>query len=87
MAAARARNSLLLATAITTHDQVYLLLEIRGATYTGYYSEDGTHWTTVGSHTVSAGIDMSRLGLGAGHDRTDIRIPADFDYIDVRLEP
>ncbi len=59
---------------------VYLKVERSGATYTGYYSSNGVAWTLVGTHTVSPGVRLDRIGLGAGNDVHELIIPADFDF-------
>jgi alpha-galactosidase len=42
---------------------VYLKLVRSGSTYTGYYSTDGTTWTTVGSATVGGQAATQDAGL------------------------
>jgi beta-xylosidase len=63
---------------------VYLKVERSGADYTGYYSADAVTWTLVGTHTVSPGVHLDRIGIAAGNDVHEIIIPADFDFY--RLE-
>jgi hypothetical protein len=60
--------------------EVYLRVVRQGNTYTGYYSLDGATWTLVGSHTPSAGVLLSRVGLTAAQDLAAGAMPADFDY-------
>ncbi|WP_177245655.1 S-layer homology domain-containing protein [Paenibacillus sp. BC26] len=54
----------------------YLKLEKRGATYTGYYSQDGTVYTKIGSYTVYF-PGNKRIGL---YNCNGTNVIADFDY-------
>jgi beta-xylosidase len=72
------------ATSTANEGEAYLQVKRQGATYSGYYSEDGIAWTLIGSHTASAGADLSRVGVGVGGDRDNTRIPADFDFFELR---
>ncbi|MBP3961574.1 S-layer homology domain-containing protein [Paenibacillus lignilyticus] len=54
----------------------YLKLEKRGATYTGYYSQDGTDYTKIGSYTVYF-TGNKRIGL---YNCNGTNVIADFDY-------
>lgn len=65
-------------------DPIYLRLERKGNTYTGYYSEDGQNWTMTGSHTRE--LTQAKMGLLAAQSSTSI--PAVFDYFTLKkLEP
>jgi len=64
-------------------DEVYLRVERQGLTYTAYVSDDGITWTRMGSHTPS-GMNLTWVGLGTGNDQVDRRLPADFDFFDLR---
>ncbi|UCC75810.1 MAG: amidohydrolase family protein, partial [Anaerolineales bacterium] len=65
----------------------YLRVIRRGTTYSGYHSEDGVHWTLLGSHTPSSAVQLSKMGLTAAHDYQDIGGPADFDFFELELAP
>jgi beta-xylosidase len=65
--------------------EAYLRVIRRGSSYSGYYSEDGLNWTSIGSHTPSAGIELSSIGLTAAQDQHDIQIPADFDFFHMEV--
>lgn len=65
------------ATPTTTQGEVYLRVVREGTTYSGFYSEDGTSWTLIGTHTPSDAILLSRVGLTAAQGTPEI--PADFN--------
>lgn len=68
------------ATATASQSEAHLKVVRRGNDYHGYYSEDGSTWSLIGSHAVGAGVSLSRLGLTAGQDLAGSQIPADFDW-------
>jgi hypothetical protein len=72
------------ATSTSSQDEAYLRVSRQGTTYSGYYSENGTTWTLVGSHTVGVGVDLPSVGLAVANDVQDIQIPGDFDFFEVR---
>ena len=55
---------------------IYLRLRRIGNTYTGYYSEDGENWLTLGEHTQE--FSQVRVGLMAA--QAPQPIPATFDF-------
>jgi cytochrome c len=65
----------------TKTGEAYLRIVKRVSTYTAYYSENGTNWTLVGTHTV--GVVLPYVGLTTGQDVSNAQIPADFDYFDI----
>jgi beta-xylosidase len=68
----------------TVLGEAYLRLVRHGAVYTGYVSENGTDWITVGTHTVISGMVPSKVGLLAQNgDFSATEIPADFDFFQV----
>jgi beta-xylosidase len=70
-------------TTTSSQDEAYLRMVRQGSTYTGYYSEDGVNWTSIGSHTPSGSVALWGIGLTAGADSQDARIPADFDFFEL----
>jgi regulation of enolase protein 1 (concanavalin A-like superfamily) len=67
------------ATVVDSPSLAYLRLSRRGDTFTGYYSPDGTHWTTIGQHTVP--LRNVQVGLVAHNAQT--AIPAEFDFFEI----
>jgi beta-xylosidase len=63
--------------------QIYLRLRRVGTTYTGYFSEDGENWITLGEHTRD--FSEARLGLMAAQAAESI--PASFDYFTITSLP
>jgi len=61
---------------VRTADDVHLRLVAEGDTYTGYYSNDGEAWVTIGSHTRV--LTDRQVGLLAG--QTEVEIVAEFEY-------
>jgi branched-chain amino acid transport system substrate-binding protein len=55
---------------------IYLRLQRRGNTYSGYYSEDGEQWIKTGEHVRD--FSQMRIGLLAAQAPTEIT--AEFDY-------
>jgi hypothetical protein len=72
-------------TSTSSQAEAYLRVVRRGTSYSGYYSEDGINWTSIGSHTRTAGIELSRIGLTAAQDQNDMRVPADFDFFHIEV--
>lgn len=68
------------ATATANQAQAYLRLRREGSTYTGYYSEDGTNWTTIGQHTNN--LTPLQVGLIAAQ-AYEAETTADFDYFSI----
>jgi beta-xylosidase len=65
----------------TSTDEAYLRIVRHGRAYTGYVSEDGVHWTLVGTHITGAGFAPVGVGVAANYTPLDAgEIPADFDY-------
>lgn len=63
--------------------EAYLRIIARGRAYSGYVSEDGVHWTLVGTHVVAADFAPAAVGLMANYTALSPdtgEIPADFDY-------
>ncbi len=58
-------------------DTVYLRLRRQNDTYTSFYSEDGSNWIEIGSHTST--IKPKSVGFMAGQSTSGSR-PAQFDY-------
>lgn len=71
------------ATAVPDLDVAVLRLVREGLTYSGYYSVDGIAWELIGRHTVDASRGLAHIGVSCGQDNADLKIPADFDYVDV----
>jgi len=71
------------ASSTTSLGEAYLRVVRVGTTYYGYYSEDGENWSLVGSH-IRATADLSKVALGVGQDQSGARIPADFDFFELR---
>ena len=73
------------ATEVAVKDEAYLRLERIGDTLIGSYSEDGLNWTVIGTHNLSPFFASPRIGLFAGQDpdKSDLDIPADFDYFEL----
>jgi beta-xylosidase len=66
-------------------DVAYLRVVRLGDAYTGYVSEDGEHWTLVGTHVAGAGFVPAVVGLAANYTPLGAgEIPADFDYFALR---
>ena len=59
--------------------EIYLRLRRVGTTYTGYFSEDGENWITLGEHTRD--FSQARVGLMAAQAAQ--AIPASFDYFTI----
>jgi len=72
------------AVATTNPSEVYLRVRREGDAYSAFYSEDGTTWSFMGTHTIGPGVDLSKLGVGAKGLRDDLWIPADFDFVEIR---
>ena len=68
------------ATTKTSQGEAYLKVVRRGSDYHGYYSTDEWNWSYIGTHTMGAGVHLSRVGLSAGQDLGGSQIPADFDW-------
>jgi beta-xylosidase len=65
--------------------EAYLRVERLGNAYTGYVSEDGEHWTLVGTHVAGVGFAPSMIGLFANYSSLGAgEIPADFDSFTLR---
>jgi xylan 1,4-beta-xylosidase len=65
--------------------EAYLRVVRVGKAYTGYVSEDGEHWTLVGTHVAGAGFVPPTVGLAANYSTIGAgEIPADFDYFALR---
>jgi beta-xylosidase len=71
-------------TTTLNQSQAYLRLRGEGATYTGYYSEDGINWTVIGQHTRN--FDSFRIGLIAAQ-AGEAETTADFDYFTIETLP
>jgi len=70
-------------TAVT--GEAYLRVVRLGNAYTGYVSEDGEHWTLVGTHVAGIGFVPTVVGLAANYTPLGAgEIPADFDYFALR---
>ena len=61
--------------------EIHLRLQRVGATYTGYYSQDGENWTPIGEHTR----EFTQIQIGLMAAQAPEQIPALFDYF--RLTP
>ena len=72
------------ATVTPNPSQAYLRLRREGATYTGYYSEDGANWTVIGQHTSN--LTSFRVGLIAAQ-AYEAETIADFDYFTIQALP
>ena len=59
--------------------QIYLRLRLVGNIYTGYFSEDGENWITLGEHARD--FSQARVGLIAAQAAQ--AIPASFDYFTI----
>ena len=60
---------------------IYLRLQRKGNTYTGYYSEDGQNWLMTGQHVR----DFSQIKVGLVAAQSQTEIPAVFDYFTMKL--
>lgn len=67
------------ATVVEDPSMAYLRLSRTGDTFTGYYSPDGTRWTTIGQHT--APLFFLQVGLVAHNAPT--AIPAEFGFFEI----
>ena len=65
------------ATSVNERSLAYLRLTWQGNVYTGYYSEDGNNWITIGQHESI--VTPLQVGLVA-HQASNGREAADFDY-------
>ena len=65
-------------------DEAYLAVRRQNDSYSAYYSANGTNWTLIGTHTPSPGVELSSVGVGNWGDLQDHRIPADFDFVQIR---
>ena len=73
------------ATKVTSETVAYLRLRREGTTYTGYYSEDGDNWITIGEgHTRN--FESPRIGLIAAQ-ANEAETNADFDYFIIEKLP
>jgi serine/threonine protein kinase len=61
--------------------EIHLRLQRVGNTYTGYYSQDGENWTSIGEHMR----EFSQIQIGLMAAQAAEQIPARFDYF--RLTP
>jgi hypothetical protein len=68
-------------TAVDSPSLAYLRLRRQGNTFTGYYSQDGEQWITIGQHTTSH--RPLRVGLVARGSNSEIS--ADFDYFEIKV--
>lgn len=77
------------ATLVDNPSEAYLRLERQGRKVSAYFSEDGTHWSLIGVHTVSGGFKANAVGLTASQNFTEgvDAIPADFDYFELAPPP
>jgi regulation of enolase protein 1 (concanavalin A-like superfamily) len=73
-----------IATVTTNPSLAYLRLRREGTTYTGYYSEDGESWTTIGQHISN--INPVQVGLMAGQ-ALEVETTADFEYFTMEELP
>jgi beta-xylosidase len=71
-------------TNVANPSTAYLKVRREGATYTGYYSEDGTNWMVVGQH--SNPLNPLRVGLIAAQ-AIEAETTADFDYFTITTWP
>jgi beta-xylosidase len=72
------------ATDTTVKDQAYLRIDKIGTQLTGYYSEDGANWQTIGQHELS--IADPKVGLVAGQSNV-VGATAFFDYFTLMEMP
>ena len=72
------------ATATTNQGEAFLAVRRENDTYSAFYSEDDITWTLIGTHTLDPGVDPSAVGVSAWNDLSDLRIPADFDFFQIR---
>ena len=71
-------------TATTNPSEAYLRVRREGNAYSAFYSEDGTTWTFMGTHTPSPGVDLSKLGVTSWALMDDLYVEADFDFVEIR---
>jgi hypothetical protein len=67
---------------IVSPSAVFLRLDRTGDNLDGFYSEDGSNWIYMGSHTLPAGFQISGVGLTASQDSSK-SVPdkaSDFDF-------
>jgi beta-xylosidase len=65
-------------------DTVFLRLRREGDAYTSFISEDGSHWTKIGTHTST--MKPKSVGMAAGQS-TKGSTPAQFDYFVINKIP
>jgi hypothetical protein len=67
---------------------IHLRIERIGSRYTGSYSVDGVAFTTIGTLTndlsAAVNIGIGTLIAGACISNCDLRVPAHFEYFEVR---
>lgn len=75
------------ATVTTTMGQAYLRMDVDDRLVSGYYSEDGTTWLPIGTHTVGSSFSFQGIGITAAQDLSGLTpIPADFDYFKMEYD-
>jgi hypothetical protein len=67
------------ATVVDSASTAYLRLSRTGDTYTGYYSPDGTRWTTIGQHTTP----LRDVQVGLVVHNAPTAIAAEFDFFEI----
>jgi beta-xylosidase len=72
------------ATPTSNPSTAYLRLRREGMTYTGYYSEDGNNWTTIGQHNND--LTPVQVGLIAAQ-AYESETTADFEYFTIEVLP
>jgi beta-xylosidase len=65
------------ATETISKNEAYLRILRDGTSYSGYYSENGTDWVLMGTHTLGGSVSYPMVGITAG---AGPEIPADFDF-------
>jgi len=68
-------------TEVDSPSLAYLRLRRQGSTYTGYYSQDGEQWITIGQHVTSS--RPLRVGLVARG--SDAETQADFAHFEIKM--
>lgn len=72
------------ATTTTSQSEAFLAVRRADDTYSAFYSEDDITWTLIGTHTTGPGVDLWAVGVSAWADLADLRIPADFDFFQIK---
>ena len=69
------------ATLVSDQSKAYLRIRFQGNQATGYYSDDGSIWSIIGTHQIE--FSPTQVGVLASQGYEE-QVPADFDYFTIK---